>query len=87
MSHRRLLRAPLRVSIREVHELLDGLTVDMATMVPGHMLSKLKSATRDVKLLKGYSATVHGVDLILNRLPQKTLKEKAVLVRETLSII
>ena len=50
------------------------------------MLSKLKSATRDVKLLKGYSATVHGVDSV-NRLPQKTLKEKAVLVRETLSII
>ena len=36
VSHRPLLRAPLRVSIREVHELLDGLTVDMATMVPGH---------------------------------------------------
>ncbi|CAE7215931.1 unnamed protein product, partial [Symbiodinium sp. CCMP2456] len=35
--------------LTKVHELLDGLIVDMATMVPAHMLSKLKSATRDVK--------------------------------------
>ena len=37
----------------------------------------------DVTVLKAYSATVHGVNLIKQRLPQRTLKEKAALVRET----
>ena len=55
-----------------------------ASLIPQQWLARAKSSAKDYKVLKSYSATVHGVNLILNRLPGKAPRERAAISREFL---
>ena len=49
---------------------------------PTPMIAKLKPAQRNLKSIRCYSCTVHGVNLILDRLPGQPPRNKCTIVRE-----
>ena len=50
-------------------------------------VAKLRSLQSNHRLIRVYSATVHAINLILSRMPNKQLRERAALVREPLGFI
>ena len=47
-------------------------------------VAKLRSLQGNHRLIRVYSVTVHAINLILSRMPNKQLRERAALVREPL---
>jgi hypothetical protein len=57
-----------------------------AGLISGQQLAKIKQTETQHKVLKTYSVSIHGLNLILHRMPNKGSREKAGYVRELLGL-
>lgn len=51
-------------------------------MLQAAAISKLRTQQSNLKLIRVYGVTIHGLSLVLNRLPNKAARERAAMVRE-----
>ena len=73
----------------KIEAIYERLTKDLTSllMLDRAHLGQIKTVNGHMKTLKSYSSSVHGLNVILNRMPGTKGKEKAALAREGLSCI
>lgn len=64
---------------------LEGLFSDLTKvkeLLPALYVSKLRTLQTGVKAVRTYSLMIHGVNLVVNRMPAKASRERAAQLRE-----